>query len=71
MHENEGEAVLPIPGDIPEEDKSDKENEIYHDKQVQETVQNVPSIHSLEIVLRHRDMNKEDLVIQVVAMGCS
>ena len=70
MHENEGEAVPPTPGDNPE-DESDKEDETTHEQQVQEALQNVPSIHGIEIELRPCDVNEEELVAQFVATGCS
>ena len=67
-HENEGEAVLPTPGDNPE---SDKEDDTTHEQQVQEALQNIPSIHGIEIELRPCDVNEEELVAQFVATGCS
>ena len=63
MHESEGEPVLSEddPSDTVEDDKT----------QVQEALQNLTSIHGIEVELRPCDKNEEEVVAQFVATGCS
>ena len=72
VHESEGEAVLPTPGGNPEDNLSDTEDEVTHEQQVQEALQNATFIHGIEIELRpYYDRNEEEVVAQFIATGCS
>ena len=66
MHESEGEPVLP------KDDPSDTvEDDMTHEQQVQEALQNATSIHGIKVELRQCDSNEEEVVAQFVATGCS
>ena len=73
VNQNEGlmnEVVLHTSGDIPEGSESD-DDELTTEQQIQEALQNIPSIHDLEVVLRPCDTNEEELVAEFVSTGCS